>query len=83
MDIGIKLYYENSSTVGYTTTTSKIINMNTKFFNTYSSSGVSRNMMHEWLHKLGFKHAVNYSSSRDYSVPYAIGSIMEKLALRN
>lgn len=80
MDLNIKVYYENSSTVGYTTTTSSYINMNTKFLNSYTSNQVTRNMVHEWLHKLGFSHAVNYSVSRDYSVPYAIGKIVESLA---
>ena len=80
MDLNIKVYYENSSTVGYTTTTSSYINMNTKFMNSYTSNQVARNMMHEWLHKLGFKHAVSYSTSRNYSVPYAIGKIVETLA---
>ena len=82
MDLSIKVYYENSSTVGYTTTTSSYINMNTKFLNTYTSNQVTRNMTHEWLHKLGFGHAVSYSTSRNYSVPYAIGSIMEELAAK-
>ncbi len=82
MDLIVKLYYEASSTVGYTMTNSKVINMNTKFFNKYTASGVSSNMMHEWLHKLGFKHAVTYSKSRDYTVPYAIGRIMGKLAIK-
>jgi hypothetical protein len=80
MDLNIKVYYENSSTVGYTSTSSSYINMNTKFFNTYTSNQVARNMTHEWLHKLGFHHAVSYSTSRNYSVPYAIGKIMETLA---
>ena len=82
MDLGIKVYYEDSNTVGYTMTGSKNINMNTKFLNKYTANQVTRNMTHEWLHKLGFTHAVTYSSSRDYSVPYAIGSIMEKLAAK-
>jgi len=82
MDLLVKLYYQNSNTVGYTSTGSKTINMNTKYFNKYTSSGVSHNMMHEWLHKLGFSHAVNYSTSRNYSVPYAIGNLMGKLAVR-
>lgn len=80
MDITVKLYYQNSSTVGYTTTGSKVINMNTKFFNKYTSSEVAHNMMHEWVHKLGFTHAVNYSTKRNYSVPYALGKIMNDLA---
>ncbi len=82
MDLNVKVYYQNSSTVGYTTTTSRYINMNTKFLNTYTSNQVARNMTHEWLHKLGFSHALNYSTSRNYSVPYAIGSIMESLAAK-
>lgn len=82
MDMNVELYYQNSTTVGYTMTGSKTIFMNTKFFNKYTSSGVSHNMMHEWLHKLGFKHAVNYSTARDYSVPYAIGNLMGKLAVK-
>ena len=82
MDMFVKLYYQNSIVVGYTTTGSKTINMNTKYFNTYTSSGVSHNMMHEWLHKLGFTHAASYSVSRNYSVPYAIGNIMGKLAVK-
>ncbi len=82
MDLNVKVYYENSSTVGFTTTTSSYINMNTKFLNTYTSNQVARNMTHEWLHKLGFHHAVSYSTSRNYSVPYAIGSIMEELAAK-
>ncbi len=80
MDLNIKVYYENTSTVGYTTPASSYINMNTKFFNTYTSTQVTRNMMHEWLHKIGFDHATFYSVSRDSSVPYAIGKIMEELA---
>lgn len=82
MDLKIKTYYENSSTVGYTSTGSGYINMNTKYLNTYTSGAVARNMTHEWLHKLGFKHQVAYSTSRDYTVPYAIGKIMEQLSAK-
>ncbi len=80
MDLKIKVYYQNSNVVGYTTPKSDTINMNTKFLNKYSATNVTRNMIHEWLHKVGFDHAKTYSTARDYSVPYAIGSIMEKLA---
>lgn len=80
MDLNIKTYYQNSNVVGYTTTTSIYINMNTKYLNKYTANEVATNMTHEWLHKLGFGHAVNYSTSRDYSVPYAVGKIMGELA---
>ena len=80
MDLIVRLYYENSNTVGYTTTGTKTIYMNTKYFNKYTSSQVAHNMMHEWMHKLGFGHAKYYSTSRNYSVPYAIGKIVNELA---
>ncbi len=79
MDLEIEMYYESSSVVGYTMTNSKRIWVNTKFFNNYTAAGVAHNLMHEWLHKLGFKHNANYTSSRDYSVPYAIGDLVGEI----
>jgi hypothetical protein len=76
MDMTVELYYAATSTVGYTYPNVSKIWVNTKYFNTNSVTSVSANLMHEWLHKLGFKHAVSYSISRDYSVPYAIGRMV-------
>jgi hypothetical protein len=76
MNMEVELYYAATSTVGYTYANSKRIWVNTKYFNTNSVTSVSANLFHEWLHKLGFKHASSYSTSRDYSVPYAIGRII-------
>ncbi len=80
MDLKIKTYYQASSTVGFTSSSSMYINMNTKFLNSYTVSETAKTMMHEWLHKLGFSHAVYYSRSRDYSVPYGVGRIIMELA---
>jgi hypothetical protein len=82
MDIEIEMYYTFTSTVGYTTSTSPKIYANTKFYNNYTSAQITGNMTHEWLHKLGFSHASSYSTSRDYSVPYAIGTIMREIAVK-
>lgn len=79
IDLEVDFYYEASTTVGYTTPSSKRIHINTKFFDTYTPRSVAANMMHEWCHKLGYKHAQAYSASRDYSVPYAIGSMVREL----
>lgn len=76
MDMEVEIYTASTSTVGYTYANSKRIWVNTKFFNSYDATGVARNLFHEWLHKLGFTHASSYSTSRDSSVPYAIGSIV-------
>lgn len=82
MDMEVELYYANNSTVGYTYPNSKRIWVNSKFFNTYNAASVANNLIHEWLHKVGYDHAQTWSTSRDYSVPYAIGDIMGKIGLK-
>lgn len=79
MDVEVELYYENTSTIGYTYPNTKRIWMNTKYFDNYTPGQVAGNLTHEWMHKLGFTHATIYTSSRSYSVPYAIGHIILKL----
>ena len=41
---------------------------------------VAGHFFHEWLHKVGFGHEYNATSSRPYSVPYGAGGAMEKVA---
>jgi hypothetical protein len=79
MDLELELYYSSRSTVGYTYANVLRIWMNTKFFDPYTPAEVAGNVFHEWTHKLGFDHASSYSVSRDSSVPYALGYLMEEL----
>jgi len=79
MDMEVELYYAATSTVGYTYANVTKIWVNTKYFNTNSTGGVAANLFHEWLHKIGFKHASSYSTSRDYSVPYAVGRMISSI----
>ena len=79
MDLDLELYYSSRSTVGYTYATGLRIWMNTKFFDAYTPCEVAGNVFHEWTHKLGFTHASNYSVSRDSSVPYALGYLVEEI----
>lgn len=79
MDLDLQLYYSSRSTVGYTYADGLRIWMNTKFFDSYTPCEVAGNVFHEWTHKLGFTHASSYSVSRDSSVPYALGYLMEEL----
>ncbi len=79
LDVGVKLYYEASTIVGYTSGSITFINVNTKFFNTYSANEVAGNLFHEWLHKLGYVHDSAATARRPYSVPYAIGYIIRDL----
>jgi hypothetical protein len=74
--VGVKLYYESSSIVGYTSPSISYINVNTKFFDSYAINSVAANLFHEWLHKLGYGHDVSATARRPYSVPYGIGSII-------
>lgn len=79
MDVGVKMYYQNNSVVGWTTTSISYINVNTKFFNSYAINQVSANLFHEWLHKLGYTHDSAPTSKRPYSVPYAVGYMIRDL----
>ena len=75
--IAIVAYFSRNTTViGYTYGTSKRIWVNSKYFGTNAVTSVAANLFHEWLHKVGFGHAVSYSISRDYSVPYAVGRMI-------
>lgn len=82
MDVELELYQQSNTTIGYTYPHTSRIWVNTKYFNKYSPVQVADNLFHEWLHKLGFDHALKYSKSRNYSVPYAIGYLVEELALK-
>lgn len=79
LDVGVKLYYENSTVVGYTSTAYTYINVNTKYFDTYAINSVASNLFHEWLHKVGYSHDAAATASRPYSVPYAVGTIIRTI----
>lgn len=79
MDLGVKLYYENSSVVGYTNGSITYINVNTKFFDQYDIHQVAGNLFHEWLHKLGYGHDSAATTARPYSVPYAVGYMVRDI----
>lgn len=79
LDVGVKLYYEASTVVGYTSGSISYINVNTKFFDTYAINSVASNLFHEWLHKVGYGHDSAATARRPYSVPYAIGYIVRDI----
>lgn len=80
LDVEVELIYENSNTIGYTYPNSTRIWMNLKYFNNYTPREIAANLMHEWLHKLGFNHATSPTTERPYSVPYAVGYMIRSLA---
>jgi hypothetical protein len=82
MDVELELYHQKTRTIGYTYPNTVRIWINKKYFNKYTPIKVADNLMHEWMHKLGFTHAVKWSKDRDHSVPYAIGYMVEELAAK-
>lgn len=79
MDVGVKLYYENNSVVGWTNGSITYFNVNTKFFNQYDIHQVAGNLFHEWLHKLNYGHDSSATTRRPYSVPYAVGYMIRDI----
>lgn len=79
IDLNITLYYANNGTVGYTYPDVNRIWVNDKFFAGYTYAKVAENVVHEWCHKLGFTHDFNRTNRRNFSVPYAIGTIVQNL----
>ncbi len=80
MDLELEVFHRNDNVVGYTLPNVIRIWMNSKFLDRNPPAEVTTNMMHEWLHKLGFGHSQTLTPNRKYSVPYAIGYLMAKLA---
>ncbi len=80
MDLDLEVFRRNDDTVGYTFPNVIKVWMNAKFLNKHAPYKVTTNMMHEWLHKLGFTHSRNRTPSRPYTVPYAIGYLVAKIA---
>lgn len=81
MDLELELYTNHdSTTIGYTYPNIIRVYMNRKYFNKFKPHQVADNMMHEWLHKIGFGHQVKATPSRKHSVPYAVGYIIKSLA---
>jgi len=83
MDLDVQLYTDYHSTVlGFTRPNTGRIWINSKYFNRHSPARIAENLMHEWLHKVGFDHDYRQTRDRKYSVPYAIGYIVGELAAR-
>lgn len=82
MDITVETYYVDANVIGYTMPSINKIYMNTKYLNNFTPVQVASNMVHEWLHKLGFGHDFEATPTRPYSVPYAVGYIIKTLAAR-
>jgi hypothetical protein len=82
MDITLVTYQTDANVIGYTLPNVNKVWMNTRYLNQFTPVQVSSNLVHEWLHKLGFGHDYESTPSRPYSVPYAVGYIIRTLAAK-
>lgn len=82
MDITLATYQTDANVIGYTLPNVNKVWMNTRYLNAFTPVQVSANLVHEWLHKLGFGHDYESTPSRPYSVPYAVGYIIRSLAAK-
>lgn len=70
-----------SKSIGYTYPTVKWIALNSRKYPSLSDGDVCANIVHEYGgHKFGrYGHAMKWSEARDYSVPYGLGYLAEKV----
>ena len=76
IDVFITMYYANTRVVGYTNPSTCKTWVNRKFFSEYDEADISCNLIHEYLHKVGFDHK---SAKELTSVPYAVGYLLERV----
>jgi len=85
LDLFLTLYYSARNVVGYTYTSIFKTWVNSKFFKVWlrSKSGqcnIVGNVIHEYMHNVGYGHAVKNNSTRKHTVPYAYGNIAAQVA---
>lgn len=87
IDVETALYRNRfSSTVGYTYGNTLKTWSNTKFWigdEKQIIAIIAANIIHEYMHNLGFGHAVKWNTTRDYTVPYAIGNMVYHLIMES
>jgi hypothetical protein len=85
MDLFLTSYYSRKNVVGYTYPSTFKTWVNRKFFvrRLKSKNGHAKiigNIIHEYMHNLGFSHNKRWNSTRKHTVPYAYGRIAEEVA---
>lgn len=81
-DMKIIPYYSRfSKVVGYTYPDKKEIWVNMKFYNrsNFTQGDIAENFSHEYMHKLGFGHSYRRNDNWPFTVPYAVGGIINDI----
>lgn len=77
LEIGIEK--NDCDVLGWTYPGVKMFWFNSCTFDGRDDAGVTGTICHEYTHKLGFDHDFSRTARRQYSVPYAIGTICAEL----
>lgn len=85
LDLFLTSYYSRKNVIGYTFKGTFKTWVNRKFFvrRLRSKKGhckILANIIHEYMHNLGYSHNVRWNSTRKHTVPYAYGRIAERVA---
>jgi hypothetical protein len=70
----------DGNVIGFGNPGSKEIFTYSVMFDSLTIPELVNHYSHEWCHKLGFDHSFHSNRLRNYSVPYGIGNIAEKIA---
>lgn len=79
MNLNIRKYHRFwSKVIGWTSpSSSEWIRVNWRFYKRYQTHEMVGNLMHEWIHLLGFLHG---SEAMHEEVPYVVGGIASQIA---
>jgi len=80
MSFYVSMYNRENDIIGWTTFDANIVYTNRYYHSWYTPCQVAANLMHEWMHQLGFDH----DDSKDWdikgkTVPYAHNDIVMEL----
>jgi len=76
IDVQITMYYSFKNTVGYTYPTTWFTWINRKFFSSFDYADVAGNVVHEYMHNMGYGHL---RATDKWSVPYAVGYLVRNM----
>jgi hypothetical protein len=83
MDYDLELYtprwYQSHNVIGYTNQNTLTISINRLIYQKTDIYKIAMNLVHEWVHKMGFDHDFNSTARRPSSVPYAVGYIVRDM----
>lgn len=78
--VGVGRFKKCTSWVlGWTNPSTKTVYLNSLPWPGRDDSGIVGTLVHEQLHKLGYGHPFNNTSTRPLSVPYAVGNIAAEI----